>query len=114
MATPSGHTEAIAASKVCGSDVFNVEGKKIGKVEDVVLAKMSDQIKFAIVGFGGFLGIGEKYHAVPWKSLDYRKSEGGYVVPYSKEQLQAAPYYEKADLIKNDGAEGIAAARALM
>ena len=63
-------------------------------VEDVILDKMSDRIMFAVLGFGGFLGIGEKFHAVPWSLLDYDKERGGYVVPLTKEQLEAAPMYD--------------------
>ena len=56
-----------------------------------MLDKTSNGIMFAVIGFGGFLGIGEKYHAIPWSVLDYEKSRGGYVVPFTKEQLEAAP-----------------------
>ncbi len=98
MKTPSGHTQAIRASRVQGTSVYNQAGEKIGHVEDVVLDKLSNNIMFAVVGFGGFLGIGEKYHAVPWSSLDYEEERGGYVVPFSREQLEAAPSHDIADL----------------
>ena len=52
---------------------------------------------FAVIGFGGFLGIGEKYHAIPWSVLDYDRNKGGYVVPFTKEQLKAAPAYESTN-----------------
>ena len=104
MPTPSGHTRAISASKVQGTSVYNLDGQKIGKVEDIVLDKMSNEIMFAIVGFGGFLGIGEKYHALPWMRLDYRPDQNGYIIGLSREALQAAPVYDKDELIKDDGA----------
>jgi len=104
--TPSGHTSAILASKVTGTAVFNTAGESIGQVQDVVLDKMSDKILFAVVGFGGFLGIGEKYHPLPWSQLDYDENRGGYVVSLSREQLEGAPSYELADLTKPDGAVG--------
>lgn len=104
MPTPTGHTRAILASRVIGTDVFNTAGDKIGSVEDVVLDKMSNQIQFAVVSFGGFLGIGEKYHPLPWAALDYEDDKDGYVVPYTKEQLEQAPIHELNDLTKNDGA----------
>lgn len=103
MTTPSGHTEAIAASRVIGTSVYNTEGNSIGSIEDVMLDKMSNGIMFAVIGFGGFLGMGEKYHAVPWATLDYDEDQGGYVVPFTKEQLQAAPAYSIKELTGADG-----------
>jgi sporulation protein YlmC with PRC-barrel domain len=103
MATATGHTEAIQASRVIGTDVYNNEGKHIGTIEDVMLDKESNNIMFAVVGFGGFLGIGEKFHAVPWSSLDYEPSRGGYVVPFSRDQLEAAPAHSIDELSRDDG-----------
>lgn len=103
MTTHTGHTEAIQASRVIGTDVYNTQGESIGSIEDVMLDKTSNGIMFAVIGFGGFLGIGEKYHAVPWSVLDYDSGRGGYVVPFSKEQLEAAPAYSIEDLTSGDG-----------
>ena len=103
MPTLSGHTDAIAASRVIGTEVYNTAGEHIGTIEDVMLEKTSNGIMFAVIGFGGFLGIGEKYHAVPWSVLDYEKDRGGYVVPFTKEQLRAAPAYSIDELTGNDG-----------
>lgn len=103
MVTATGHTQAIQASRVIGTDVYNTQGKHIGSIEDVMLDKTSSNIMFAVIGFGGFLGIGEKYHAIPWSSLDYDSAQGGYVVPFSKEQLEAAPVYDINDLTSSDG-----------
>jgi sporulation protein YlmC with PRC-barrel domain len=103
MATPSGHTDAITASRVIGTSVYNTAGDSIGSIEDIVLEKMSNGIMFAVIGFGGFLGIGEKYHAVPWSVLDYDPEMGGYVVPFTREQLEAAPAYSIKELTGADG-----------
>jgi sporulation protein YlmC with PRC-barrel domain len=103
MTTASGHTEAIAASRVIGTSIFNTEGRSIGTVEDVVLDKTSNSIMFAVIGFGGFLGIGEKFHAIPWSQLNYDENQGGYVVPFTKEQLEAAPVHDINELTGHDG-----------
>ena len=103
MTTPSGHTKAIRAKKVLGTKVTDPAGKKIGEVEDVVLDKQSNRIMFAVVGFGGFLGVAEKYHPVPWATLDYDEGEGAYVVNFTKEQLQAAPAGSIEELTRDDG-----------
>ena len=103
MTTATGHTEAIQASRVIGTDVYNTDGRHIGTIEDVMLDKLNNDIMFAVIGFGGFLGIGEKYHAIPWSTLDYDKSRGGYVVPFTREQLEAAPAHGINELSGNDG-----------
>jgi sporulation protein YlmC with PRC-barrel domain len=103
MTTATGHTSAIRAKKVLGTNVTDRSGKKIGEVEDVVLDKESNSILFAVIGFGGFLGIAEKYHPVPWAALDYDESQGSYVVDYTKEQLQAAPAGSIDELTRGDG-----------
>jgi sporulation protein YlmC with PRC-barrel domain len=105
MSTATGHTSAIRAKRVIGTSVNDASGKKIGQVEDIVLDKQSNNIMFTVVSFGGFLGIGEKYHPLPWSTLDYSKEAEGYVVKFSKEQLQAAPSYSIDELTKDDGAQ---------
>lgn len=103
MPTVSGHTDAIRASRVIGTTVYNTAGEDIGTIEDVMLEKTSNGIMFAVIGFGGFLGIGEKYHAVPWSLLDYDPDKAGYVVPFTADQLKTAPAYSIDDLTEGDG-----------
>lgn len=103
MPTATGHTSAIRASKVIGTSVYNTAGEKIGKVEDVVLDKSSNNIMFAVVGFGGFLGMNEKFHPLPWSTLDYQKDQDGYVVSVTKQQLEAAPADGIDELTNADG-----------
>lgn len=103
MTTATGHTEAIRATRVIGTEVYNTAGEHIGEIKDVMLEKTSNGIMFAVIGFGGFLGIGEKYHAIPWASLDYDKEVGGYVVPFTADQLKAAPSYSVNELTEDDG-----------
>jgi sporulation protein YlmC with PRC-barrel domain len=103
MTTASGHTSAIRAKKVIGTAVKDTSGTTIGKVEDIMLDKQSSNIMYAVVGFGGFLGMGEKYHPVPWTQLDYNKDDGAYVVRYTKDQLKAAPADSLDALTRDDG-----------
>ncbi len=98
MTTASGHTNAILASRVTGTKVRDATGADVGEVKDVVLDKTSNNIMFAVVSFGGVLGIGEKYHAIPWKELDYDPSRSCYVISWTKEQLKAAPSDSLNDL----------------
>jgi len=103
MSTASGHTSAIRATKVLGTPVKNLSGQRIGQIEDIVLDKESNAIMYAVVGFGGFLGLAEKYHPLPWPALDYEPEDGSYVVPYSKEELKLAPADSLEALTANDG-----------
>jgi sporulation protein YlmC with PRC-barrel domain len=103
MTTASGHTSAIRAKRVIGTNVKDTSGTKIGQVEDVVLDKQSNSIMFAVIGFGGFLGMAEKYHPIPWASLDYNEGENAYVVNYTKDQLKAAPAGSIDELTRDSG-----------
>jgi sporulation protein YlmC with PRC-barrel domain len=103
MPTATGHTNAIRAKKVLGTNVCDTTGNKIGPIEDVILDKGTNSILFAVVSFGGFLGMGEKYHPIPWAALDYEPAEASYVVNYTKEQLEAAPAGSIEELTRDDG-----------
>ena len=82
----SGHIVAdetvslISASKVTGTNVYNRQGEKLGSVYDVMLDKVSGRVAYAIMSFGGFLGMGENYHPLPWRALTYDTRQDGYVV----------------------------------
>ncbi|UJQ96131.1 PRC-barrel domain-containing protein [Mariluticola halotolerans] len=103
MPTTSGHTTAIKASRAIGTKVKNQSGDTVGQVEDLVLDKTDNTIMFAVVGFGGVFGLGEKYHPIPWASLDYSDEEDAYLVPFTKDQLADAPCDSVEELTKNDG-----------
>ena len=103
MTTGTGHTSAIHASKVIGTTVKDSSGERLGEVKDVVLDKQSNSILFGVMSFGGVLGMGEKYHAVPWAALDYDESENAYIINLTKEQLKAAPADSLEELTRSDG-----------
>jgi hypothetical protein len=93
----------ILASRVNGTTVFNKAGDKIGHIDDLSIEKVSGKVIYAIMSFGGFLGIGEKFHPVPWSLLDFDLERNGYVVPFDKAMLESAPYYERDELAKLGG-----------
>jgi hypothetical protein len=88
----------IAASKVEGTDVYNPQGESLGTVYDVMIDKRSGQVAYAVMSFGGFLGMGQSYHPLPWEVLDYDEGQGGYVVDLDREQLRNAPSYQESDI----------------
>ncbi|MDR6289247.1 hypothetical protein E9232_001762 [Inquilinus ginsengisoli] len=83
----------ISSEKVAGTNVYNAAGESLGEVDDVMIDKESGRVAYAVMAFGGFLGIGEKYHPLPWSSLTYDTDRGGYVVNVSREQLEGAPAF---------------------
>lgn len=88
-------TSLISASKVTGTSVYNTEGDLLGEIHDVMIDKVSGKIAYAVMSFGGFLGVGEQYHPLPWAALKYDTRQGGYVVGITKEQLQGAPVFAR-------------------
>lgn len=89
--------DAIEASRVNGTKVYNTEGDGLGHIYDLVIGKRDGKVKYAIMSFGGFLGIGEEYHPLPWEVLKYDERQGGYVVGLTREQLEGAPRYADND-----------------
>jgi hypothetical protein len=85
----------ISSDKVEGTSVYNSAGESLGSVYTLMIDKYSGLVSYAVMSFGGFLGIGERYHPLPWKALTYDTGLGGYVVEVSREQLEAAPSYSR-------------------
>jgi hypothetical protein len=90
--------DLILSSRVTGASVVNSAGDRIGHVEDLSIHKLSGEVIYAILAFGGFLGIGERWHPVPWALLDYHADKGGYVLPLEKSDLQNAPSLSREEL----------------
>lgn len=88
----------ITASRVNGTPAFNTDGERIGHIDDLSINKVSGQVTYALLSFGGFLGIGERFHPLPWSMLDYDTARDGYVVPLSKADLEKAPTYTHDEL----------------
>ena len=88
-------SSVISSDKVHGTNVFNPNGDKLGSIESLMINKLSGQVRYAVMEFGGFLGIGSDVYPLPWDSLKYDTDMGGYVVTLSKEQLDNAPRYER-------------------
>lgn len=85
--------DLIASNKVEGTAVYNRQGERLGTVDNFMVGKRSGKVAYAVMSFGGFLGLGESYHALPWHVLTYDPSRGGYVVDLDKERLTGAPSY---------------------
>ena len=91
-------SDMISSEKVEGTSVMNKQGEKIGSIESVMIEKRSGKVAYAVMSFGGFLGIGDQHHPVPWQSLVYDTNLGGYVIDADRARLEAAPTYTGKDL----------------
>ncbi len=85
----------IASDKVEGTAVYNRQGDRLGSIANFMVEKRSGQVEYAVLSFGGFLGIGSDYYPLPWEVLDYDPNQGGYVIDMDKEVLEKAPRYSR-------------------
>jgi PRC-barrel domain len=83
----------IGSDKVEGTAVYGADNKKIGSIERVMIDKMSGTVSYAVLSFGGFLGIRDDYYPLPWKSLKYDTNLGGYIAGITEDRLKGAPKY---------------------
>ena len=84
----------IGSDKVEGTNVYRANGDKIGTIERVMLDKQSGKVAYAVMSFGGFLGMGSEHYPIPWSLLTYNTNLGGYQVDISDDQLRGAPSYD--------------------
>ena len=83
----------IGSDKVEGTSVYGADRNKIGSIERVMIDKISGKVSYAVLGFGGFLGLGNDHYPLPWQSLKYDTRLGGYVAGVTENQLRGAPKY---------------------
>jgi hypothetical protein len=83
----------IGSDKVEGTAVYGANDTKIGSIERVMIDKMSGRVSYAVLSFGGFLGIGDDHYPLPWQSLKYDTNLGGYRTGITETQLKGAPKY---------------------
>lgn len=83
----------ISSDKVNGTSVYNPQGEKLGSIDHLMIDKLSGRVRYAVMEFGGFLGIGTDRYPLPWDSMKYDTGMEGYVVSLAKEQLENAPRF---------------------
>jgi sporulation protein YlmC with PRC-barrel domain len=91
-------SDVISSEKVEGTTVYNTAGDKLGSVDDLMIDKVSGQIRYAVLEFGGFLGMGTDRYPLPWNMLKYDTAKEGYVVPLDKDKLEKAPRYAETEI----------------
>jgi hypothetical protein len=89
--------QLISSDKVEGTAVYNTSGEHLGSIYNVMINKESGKVAYAVMSFGGILGIGSDYHPLPWDQLTYDRRQGGYIVKLTREQLEGAPAYATSE-----------------
>lgn len=87
----------ISSEHVEGTAVYNAAGDKLGSIDDLMIDKQSGQVRYAVLEFGGFLGMGTDRYPLPWSMLKYDTSKDGYVVPLDQATLEGAPRYVESE-----------------
>ncbi|HUD94604.1 PRC-barrel domain-containing protein [Sphingobium sp.] len=85
--------DLIASDRVEGTAVYNRQGERLGKISNFMVEKRSGQVRYAVLSFGGFLGMGNDHYPLPWSMLTYDVDKGGYAVDLDKQLLDNAPRY---------------------
>ncbi|MEZ5779784.1 MAG: PRC-barrel domain-containing protein [Paracoccaceae bacterium] len=81
----------VSSRDVDGTAVYSLKHEHVGTIDHLMIDKETGKVAYAIMGFGGFLGLGEEEYAIPWGSLNYDRSAGGFVTDITPDQLKAAP-----------------------
>jgi sporulation protein YlmC with PRC-barrel domain len=84
----------VKASSIIGTDVVNPQSENLGEIKEVVIDPGTGKVAYAVVSFGGFLGMGKKLFAIPFKSFEYNVTKNEYVLDVTKERLKAAPGFD--------------------
>jgi sporulation protein YlmC with PRC-barrel domain len=93
----------IESDRVEGTNVYDPDGNKVGSIKRLMIEKLTGKVSYAVMTFGGFLGLGEKEHTVPWDKLDYDTGLEGYRTDITEEQLQGSPsFYRERDYSWSD------------
>jgi PRC-barrel domain len=101
ITNPPTASPLIGSDRVEGTPVFDPVGKRIGTIKRLVLDKVSGQVVYAVMAFGGFLGIGDKEYPVPWRKLDYDTQLGGFRTDITENQLKGAPQLSRVTAGRN-------------
>ncbi len=84
----------VAADDVTGTSVYGADGSNVGSIDRVMIDKQSGKVAYAVMSFGGILGIGGEERPVPWNTLTYDTTLGGFRTSITEAQLTDAPQAE--------------------
>lgn len=86
----------LSASRLSGANLKNADGESLGDIKEIMIDTETGRVAYAVLSFGGFLGLGDKLFAIPWSALRTHLTDANsFVLNVTKERLQAAPGFEK-------------------
>ena len=85
----------IESDRVEGTTVYDPQGNNIGSIKRLMIEKIGGRVAYAVMSFGGFLGMGSQEHAIPWSKLTYDTNLGGYRTDITEKQLSGAPAFAR-------------------
>ena len=88
-------SNVVKVSDVVDVDVKNNKGENLGTIKEIILDKTTGNIRYIVLSFGGFWGLGDKYFALPWNSISYDEDKESFVLNIEKEKLDKAPGFDK-------------------
>lgn len=89
-------SDLVKTNEVINVTVKNDKLEKLGKIEEIILDKVNGQVRYVVLSFGGILGIGDKFFALPWSMFHYNKNEECFILNIEKEKLAKAPGFDKS------------------
>ena len=98
MSTAGTPTYFISSEKLLGANIYDGAGRKLGAIKEIFLDPASGRIAYVIGSAGGFLGVGAKFHPLPWSRLNVRPGADGYHADFTKADLDGAPAYDQEQL----------------
>ena len=81
----------ISSEDVHGTEVYGAGNKDIGEIDHLIIDKLSGRVTYAVISFGGFMGLGHSHYPVPWSTLNYDTSLGGFKTNITEQMLKDAP-----------------------
>ena len=104
MARATAHPDhqCISSEDIHGTEVYGSDGRNIGEIDHLIIDKLSGRVAYAVMSFGGFMGLGHSHYPIPWGALTYDKSLGGFRTNVTEQQLRDAPEFSD-ELVARSG-----------
>ena len=106
MMSQTDQFQMLRATHLTGTEVVNLEGESLGKLEEIMIDVPSGRVGYAVLSFGGFLGMGDRHYPLPWSQLTYDERLGGYRVDITERDLERAPSHRAGSSPAYDGGYG--------
>jgi sporulation protein YlmC with PRC-barrel domain len=90
-----GLRRTLSAASLAGDSVINAREEKLGKIEDIMIDVTTGRVAYAVLSFGGLLGVGDKLFAIPWTAMSLDEERKCFVLDVDKELLKDAPGFDK-------------------